>query len=65
MNPHHIRQFLRTVINKENKEYNFEIINANEYSVTDCNDQDKKICFIVVENANLNSQDFEEVAFDL
>jgi len=45
---------LRTVINKENKEYSFEIIGPSEYSVNDCSENDKKMCFIIMENQNLN-----------
>lgn len=55
MSPHKVRNFLRSVINKENKEYNFEIIGYEEYQETDCDNNDKKICFIVVENSKLTT----------
>lgn len=65
MTPHRVRAFLRTVIYKENQELNFEIISPEEYSLNDCNEQDKKTCLIVIENENISLQEFEEAAFEL
>lgn len=65
MSPHKIRQFLRSVLNKENKETNFEVLTTSDYQISDCGDKDRKLCIIVVENPFLTLQDFEEAAFEL
>lgn len=65
LTPHKIRNFLRKVINKENKESNFEIIGPNEYQSSDCSSSDKKFCVIIIQNSSFSLDDFEEISFEL
>lgn len=42
------------MINKENKESNFEIISAGEFRMSDCGANEKKTCVILVENPSFS-----------
>ena len=53
------------MINKENKETVFEVITTADYSSNDCDEKDKKLCIILVENPQLTEADVEEAGIEL